>query len=90
MADWRMKGQYLKNCNWVPSCPFDTWGYAAPNKNCEGVVGRNISEGSFDGTELSGLRWVVTVWWPGALHDGNGISEVFIDESADDAQREAL
>jgi len=90
MADWRMKGQYLKNCNCVPSCPCDTWGYPAPNDNCEGVVGMNITDGDFDGTDLSGLRWVVVVWWPGALHDGNGIYEVFIDERADDAQREAL
>ncbi len=90
MSDWRMKGQYLKNCNCVPSCPCDTFGYPAPNDNCEGVVGMNIQEGDFDGTDLSGLKWVVTVYWPKALHDGDGTIEVFIDENADETQREAL
>jgi flavin reductase (DIM6/NTAB) family NADH-FMN oxidoreductase RutF len=42
----------------------------------------NITEGHFDGTDLSGLKWAATVWWPGALHDGNGATEMFIDESA--------
>ena len=90
MADWRMKGQYLKNCNCVASCPCDTWGYPAPNDNCEGIIGMSITEGHFDGADLSGLKWVVTVWWPGALHDGNGVCEVFIDENADEEQRNAL
>jgi hypothetical protein len=50
----------------------------------------NISEGNFDDTDLGGLRWAVAVHWPKALHDGNGTGEVYIDESANDAQREAL
>jgi hypothetical protein len=90
MADWRMKGQYLKNCNCVAGCPCDTWGYPAPNDNCEGFIGMNITEGHFDGTDLSGLKWAAVVWWPGALHDGNGSTEMFIDESASEEQRNAL
>lgn len=87
---WHMKGEYLKNCNCVPGCPCDTHGYPGPNEFCEGVVGMNIAEGDFEGTDLSGLKWAVLVHWPKALHDGNGTTEVYIDEGADDAQREAL
>lgn len=47
MADWKMKGQYLKNCNCLPTCPCDTTGYPAPNKFCEGAVGMHIQEGYF-------------------------------------------
>ena len=44
----------------------------------------------FEGTDLSGVRWAVMVHWPKALHDGNGAAVVYIDESSDEAQREAL
>ena len=90
MADWKMKGQYLKNCNCLASCPCDTIGVPAPNNFCEGVVGMNIQEGHFDNVDLSGVKWAATVHWPGALHEGNGTAEIFVDESATEAQRNAL
>jgi hypothetical protein len=85
-----MKGQYLKNCSCVPGCPCDTHGFPGPNEFCEGVVAMNVEEGEFDGADLGGTRWAVTVHWPKALHDGNGTAEVFVDEGASDEQREAL
>jgi hypothetical protein len=90
MADWKMKGQYLKNCSCVASCPCDTIGYPAPHTFCEGMVGMNVQEGHFDGVDLSGTKWAATVHWPGALHEGNGTAEMFVDESASEAQRNAL
>ena len=87
MADWRMKGNYLKNCNCVPSCSCDTSGFPSPHDNCEGVVGMLIEEGHFDGVDLSGCKWAGTVYWPGALHEGNGTMEAFIDEGASEEQR---
>ena len=88
MPNWRMKGNYLKNCNCVPSCPCDTYGYPAPHEFCEGVVGMEITEGNFDSTDLSGAKWAAVVHWPKALHDGNGTAEIFIDASEE--QREAV
>jgi hypothetical protein len=90
MPSWRMKGEYLKNCSCVPGCPCDTHGYPGPHEFCEGIIGMNVAEGNFEDTDLGGLRWVAVVHWPKALHDGNGTAEIFIDESADDKQREAL
>jgi hypothetical protein len=90
MPDWRMKGEYLKNCSCVPGCPCDTHGYPGPNEFCEGIIGMNVTEGNFEGTDLGGLKWVAIVHWPKALHDGNGTIEIFIDEKADDQQRDAL
>ena len=90
MADWIMKGQYLKNCNCLATCPCDTTGFPAPHKFCEGMAGMNIQEGHFDGVDLSGLKWVASYHWPGALHEGNGTLEAFVDESATEAQRNAL
>ena len=90
MSNWKMKGQYLKSCNCLATCPCDTIGVPAPHKFCEGVVAMNIQEGHFDGVNLSGLRWAAAVHWPGALHEGNGTLEAFVDESANEAQRNAL
>ncbi len=41
-------------------------------------------------TRLDGLRAAALFEWPGAVHEGNGEAQIFIDESADEAQREAL
>lgn len=90
MPSWKMKGQYIKNCNCLASCPCDTIGVPAPNKSCEGVVAMNIQEGHFDGVSLNGLKWAATVHWPGALHEGNGTLEAFLDERANEKQRDAL
>ena len=37
-----------------------------------------------------GLRAAALFEWPGAVHEGNGEAQIFIDESADETQREAL
>ena len=90
MATWRMKGEYLKNCNCLASCPCDTEGFPSPNKNCEGMVAMHITEGNFDGIKLDGLHWAGVVHWPGAMHEGNGSVQALIDERADPEQRDAL
>lgn len=90
MPNWRMKGQYIKNCDCLATCPCDTTGFPAPQSYCEGVVAMNIQEGHFDDVRLDGLRWAGVVHWPGALHEGNGTLEAFIDERASEAQRNAL
>jgi hypothetical protein len=90
MPTWKMKGQYIKNCSCLASCPCDTGGFPAPHKFCEGVVAMNIQDGHFDGVSLSGLKWAVVVHWPGALHEGNGTIEALLDERANEKQRDAL
>jgi hypothetical protein len=90
MPEWKMKGKYFKNCNCLATCPCDTIGVPAPNKHCEGAVGMLIEDGNFDGLDLSGLKWIVAFHWPGALHEGNGTLEPFIDENANEDQRNAL
>jgi hypothetical protein len=92
MADvtWRMKGQYIKNCNCIATCPCDTVGFPYPEKGCEGMAGMYIREGNFGNVKLDGLSWVVTYSWPGALHEGNGSVQPFVDQKASEEQRNAL
>lgn len=90
MPDWRMKAQYLKNCNCIASCPCDAGGYPYPGPGCQGIIAMRVLEGHFDGTSLDGVVWGGVVRWPGALHEGNGEFTPFIDEKATEDQRNAL
>ncbi len=90
MATWTLKGEYLKNCNCLPSCPCDTIGDPAPNSYCEGLVGMNIREGHFDAVDLGGLKYAEAFHFPGAMHQGNGDRILYIDQTASPAERDAL
>lgn len=90
MTKWRMKGNYIKNCSCLASCPCDTIGVPAPNKYCEGMAGMHITEGNFGEVKLDGLNWAAVYNWPGAIHEGNGHMQPFIDEKATKEQRDAL
>lgn len=89
-VQWRMKGQYIKNCNCIATCPCDTVGVPYPYKGCEGVVGMHIEQGHFGDVKLDGLNWAASFHWPGALHEGNGSMQPYIDAKATEGQRNAL
>ena len=88
-TNWRLEGEWMKNCNCAYGCPCDfnanpTHGY------CKGMVAMHIRKGHFGGTSLDGLKFAATAEWPGALHEGNGTLQPIIEERANAAQREAL
>jgi hypothetical protein len=86
---WRIKGEEVGscNCNWACPCQFNS---NPTEGDCKAVIGYDIREGQFGGTDLSGTRFVSIVSWPGAIHEGDGTAQLVVDESADDAQREAI
>jgi len=44
MPAWRMKGEYVKNCNCLQSCPCDTTGNPAPQpRACVKPSGYGVS-----------------------------------------------
>lgn len=88
-ANWRLEGEWLKNCNCAYGCPCDfnakpTQGY------CKGFLGMRITKGHFESTSLDGLCFFAVVSFPGALHEGNGQLQPIIEERASREQREAL
>ncbi|QRM35166.1 DUF1326 domain-containing protein [Microvirga sp. VF16] len=88
-TDWRLEGEWIKNCSCAYGCPCDfnappTQGY------CEGLLGMRITKGHFGDVRLDGLSFFVTVHFPGPLHEGNGQAQPIIDERATPEQREAL
>ncbi len=87
---WRMKGQYLKNCSCRAFCTCDADGDPSPNDFCEGVIAWHVEEGNFDDIDLSELNVAVAFHFPGPLYQGNGQVEAFIDERANQQQRDAF
>jgi hypothetical protein len=86
---WRIAGEELVscNCNWGCPCQFN----ALPTTGrCEGFVTCLISEGYFSDTRLDGIVFTRIYWWPGPIHEGNGIRRMIIDEQATEQQRSAL
>jgi hypothetical protein len=88
-ADWRLEGEWIKNCNCAFGCPCD-FNARPTNGKCEGLLGMRITKGHFNSTTLDGLSFFVVVSFPGPLHEGNGQAQPIIEERASAAQREAL
>jgi hypothetical protein len=88
-TDWRLKGDWIKNCNCAFGCPCD-FNARPTHGNCQGFLGMRIERGHFDDTRLDGLSFFVVVDFPGPLHEGNGTVQAILDERATPSQREAL
>jgi hypothetical protein len=86
---WRIAGEEMVNCNcsWGCPCQFN----ALPTTgHCEAIVVWQIGEGYFGNTRLDGTRFGRAVWWPGPIHEGNGVARTIVDEQTTKEQREAL
>jgi len=89
MTYWEFTGRELVNCNcdYGCNCQFN----GLPDKGyCQAVAAIEIDQGRHGDTALDGLRIGAVFKWPGAVHEGNGEALAFVDERADDGQREAL
>jgi len=86
---WHIQGEYFLACNCDYGCPCNF--NARPSMGfCQGVVGIKIADGAYGGTRLDGLHAALAMKWPGAIHEGNGVAALFVDERATGAQREAM
>lgn len=89
MADWRLEGPYMKNCNCDPGCPCD-FNAEPTHHECTGMAAMLVEKGHFDDVSLDGIKWAFIYYWPGPLHEGGGTAQPVLDASATDEQREAL
>jgi hypothetical protein len=86
---WRITGEEVVNCNcsWGCPCQFN----ALPtNQDCAALIACQISDGYFGDIRLGGVRFARLHWFPGPVHEGNGVRRTIIDERATKEQREAL
>ena len=86
---YRVKADFIEVCNCEPGCNCNFGGFPDHGK-CEGIAAMQIQEGTFGDVDLAGLKAIVAVQWPAAIHDGNGTAVLFIDDSANQNQVDAL
>ena len=89
MTEWEIKGRELANCTCDYGCNCQFGGL--PDKgHCHASFGLIIDQGHHGDTDLSGLKIGAIFKWPGPIHEGHGECIAFVDERADEAQRNAL
>lgn len=86
---WMIRGKEFANCNCAHGCPCQ---FNSPSTNgfCEAISSIIIEEGYFDDTPLDGLHFCLLLQWPGEIVEGNGRSQLIIDATANEKQREAI
>lgn len=92
MAGWHIEGQYMETCNCSYICPCIGSNLAAlPTEgDCKAAIAMRIDKGEKDGVNLDGIAFVVLMRSPGAMGEGNIKVGLIVDESADEAQTEAI
>src|SRR6185295_18771187 len=86
---WFFEADYLQACNCDYGCPCE---FEAPPTMgfCEGMGVWRITQGNLGNVSLDGLCLGFAINFPAAMHLGNGRGVIFVDEQANEAQREAL
>ena len=94
MADtpkWHLKGDWFDVCSCNIACPCE---FAEPptGDHCEGVLAWHVREGSFGELRLEDLNVVAVSKFDGNVWAGaqTVVLGMFVDDRADDAQRDAL
>ncbi|HEX6399985.1 MAG TPA: DUF1326 domain-containing protein [Actinomycetota bacterium] len=84
-----MKGTVVVACNCDYGCPCNF--QALPTKGkCEGGWTWHVEEGAYGDIRLDGITFTLTVNWPGAIHEGDGVAVLLVDERAGEDQRAAI
>jgi hypothetical protein len=87
--DWSIEGRYIEYCSCDLGCPCESM--APPTHGyCTGAVGFQIDKGHCDGVSLDGLNVLATFYFPRAIHHGEGHMQPILDDTASDAQKEAI
>jgi len=68
---YRVKGVFLETCNCDAGCNCNFGGFP-DHGSCEALIGIRVDEGNFGDVDLSGVKVVLAVKWPKAIHEGNG------------------
>jgi hypothetical protein len=86
---WRIVAEETGTCNCAWGCPCQ-FNALPTSGRCEALLAVRISEGHYGATRLDGLTYATAYWWPAAVHEGNGVVQMAIDERATPEQRTAL
>jgi hypothetical protein len=88
-SDWKLKGTYFETCDCEAICPCNMAG-PPTNGTCTVLVAWHIDQGAFGSTKLDGLNVGLVAHAPGHMLQTKWKVALYLDERANDAQREAL
>lgn len=94
-TQWQISGDYFENCSCDVLCPCEvsskplmtgkpTYGV------CDVALALHVDRGNFGSTSLDGLNAVIVAHTPGPMAEGNWSAALYLDERANDDQRQAL
>ncbi|MCA1675340.1 MAG: DUF1326 domain-containing protein [Actinobacteria bacterium] len=88
---WRLRGDWFDACKCSIPCPC-SWAQPPTYGDCDGVLLWHIREGNYGNTRLDGLNVVMLGSFVGNVwaEHSDAFAAVFLDERADEKQREAL
>jgi hypothetical protein len=88
-TSWKMTADEVVTCNCAWGCPCQ-FNALPTTGRCEALVAARIRRGHYGKTKLDGVTFAAAYWWPKAIHEGNGIVRLAIDEKATADQRQAI
>jgi hypothetical protein len=90
--NWTIRGEYMESCNCDYLCPCIYTNPQAPvsYEHCTAAMVFRIDEGNYAGLRLDGLKFALLIRSGKVMADGDWVFAVVVDETADDAQRQAL
>ena len=92
---WQIAGEYFENCNCAVACPCTI----SPNPPltsrptegaCEVAFAFHINNGSYGNVTLDNLNVGMIARTPGPMAEGNWSVALYLDERADEQQRQSL
>lgn len=88
-AKWNLEGTYFESCNCETACPCV---FLSPptQDDCTALVAWHVDTGYFGEVSLDGLNVALAVDSPGHMAEVKWKAALYLDDRADDAQREAM
>jgi hypothetical protein len=92
---WQLAGDYFENCNCKVVCPCllstNQPLTSRPTEGaCEVAFAFHINSGSYDNVTLDGLNVAMIARTPGPMAEGNWSVALYLDERANEQQRQVL
>jgi hypothetical protein len=84
---WRLRGKGYEFCNCQPGCTCNFSGFpTSPDGSCKAAVGTHVIEGHCGDVDLSGIKAIALLDWPGPIHEGNGKAVFVVPPAVSDEQ----
>lgn len=84
---WRLRGKGYEFCNCQPGCTCNFSGFpTSSDGSCKAAVGTHVIEGQCGDVDLSGIKAIAILDWPGPIHEGNGKAIFVVPPAVSDEQ----